>query len=288
MTGTFRIPRDDAFCESDLREALSNGEFELYVQPIVAASSGKVVSCETLLRWNRPGHGVVTPGSIIALAERSALIIEIDAFMLDRCCEVLARWQHRGAAVPLAVNVSARHLMSGDLVGDVQRALAKRAIPSNLLQLELTESQLVTDLARAASVLDELRALGVRIALDDFGTGHATQAYLDGLPIDTMKIDRSYIAMLTVDPAAAAIVTNFIRMAADLDLGIVAEGVESAIRADVLADLGCHHLQGYYFAYPMTISSFEIWSGPYGVGTEWLGTEMRADHGTSVAITGPD
>jgi diguanylate cyclase (GGDEF)-like protein len=251
---------DDRFAlESELREALVEGQLELHIQPIVGADSLTIESAEALLRWNRPGHGLVAPGDFIGVAEESWLIVDIGKFVIDEACRLLSTWQAAGIEIPLAVNVAGRHLVDGDLVGDVQRALKTHNTPARLLTIELTESQLVADLPRGAAVLTTLRAIGVRVALDDFGAGYSSLTYLRQLPIDTMKIDRSFVSELPSNSQSGSIVASLQQLAQSLHLEVVAEGVETAEQARFLSDLGCTRLQGYHFARPMPAADFGAW-----------------------------
>jgi diguanylate cyclase (GGDEF)-like protein len=245
--------------ERALRHGLSAGELELFVQPIVASTSGSVKAGEALIRWNRPGHGVVQPGAFIPIAEESWLIVEIGRFVLEDACRMISSWHVAGLDLALSVNIAGRHLADGDLVNDVSAALQRHGTPAHLLIVELTETQLVRDLNGGAAVLTQLRAIGVSIALDDFGTGYSSLNYLRQLPIDTMKIDRSYISELPGNAQSSSIVASLHQLAASLGLDVVAEGVETAEQAAFLADLGCAKLQGFHFARPMPSDQFEQW-----------------------------
>jgi diguanylate cyclase (GGDEF)-like protein len=249
--------------EQALRHALVAGEFELYIQPIVAARTSAVVAAEALIRWHRPDHGIVMPNDFIKIAEDSWLIVDIGRFVLDEACRLLTLWHNNGLDIALSINVAGRHLADADLVDDVRLALAKHATPAELLSIELTETQLVLDLEHGAAVLTELRKLGVRIALDDFGTGYSSLNYLRQLPIDTMKIDRSYICDLPGDEQSGSIVSSLQQLASSLHLDVVAEGVETAEQARFLADLGCDKLQGYHFARPMPNADFASWASKH-------------------------
>jgi diguanylate cyclase (GGDEF)-like protein len=245
--------------EGELRQALVENQFELHIQPIVGADSLMIESAEALLRWNRPGHGLVAPGDFISVAEESWLIVDIGKFVIDEACRLLSSWRSAGIEIPLAVNVAGRHLVDGDLVGDVKRALVAHDTPAHLLSIELTESQLVADLPRGAAVLTTLRSLGVRVALDDFGAGYSSLTYLRQLPIDTMKIDRSFVSELPSNSQSGSIVASLQQLAQSLHLDVVAEGVETAEQARFLVDLGCTRLQGYHFARPMPADDFGAW-----------------------------
>jgi diguanylate cyclase (GGDEF)-like protein len=243
--------------EHALKSAIANNEFRLFVQPIVDANGRVVRSGEALLRWERPGHGLILPGDFIPIAEESWLIVDIGRWVLDEACRLIARWSDAGIEMPLAVNIAGRHLAEADLVADVEEALSRHRIASNLLTVELTETQLVTDLERGASVLERLRGLGVRVALDDFGTGYSSLNYLRQLPIDIVKIDRSYIVDLPHNAQAGSIVAGIRHLAETLGLVVVVEGVETQGQAEFLEELGCDKLQGFLFAKPMPTGQFE-------------------------------
>jgi EAL domain-containing protein (putative c-di-GMP-specific phosphodiesterase class I) len=252
--------------ERDLRRALTADEFELYLQPVVDSDTARVRGAEALIRWNRPGHGVVLPGEFIEFAEESWLIVEIGRVVLDKACRLLAEWASLGLDLNLAVNVAGRHLAEGNLVADVRDALARHGAMAERLELELTESHLVTDLENAAVVLGELRVLGVHVALDDFGTGFSSINYLRQLPIDTMKIDGSYVGQLGESLHADAVLASLMQLAESLDVDVVAEGVETDSQADLLRSLGCPKLQGYLVGRPMPAAEFAAWVEPLIVG----------------------
>jgi diguanylate cyclase (GGDEF)-like protein len=249
------IERSDI--ERGLRAALDQGELELFIQPIVAATDGRLVGAEALIRWQRPGFGLVPPIRFIPVAESSWLIVEIGRFVLDEAARLTRSWLDRGWRVPLSVNIAGRHLAEGDLIADVHTVLARYGTPADVLTVELTESQLVSDLEAGANLLAELRRIGVRVALDDFGTGYSSINYLRQLPLDVMKIDQSYVRELPHSEQALSIVRSLSSLAAGLGLNVVAEGVETAEQAAALAELGCDRLQGYLFARPMPVSEFE-------------------------------
>jgi diguanylate cyclase (GGDEF)-like protein len=248
--------------ERDLRRALTADEFELYLQPVIDSATGRMKGAEALIRWNRPGHGVVLPGEFIEFAEESWLIVEIGRVVLDKACRLLAHWATQGRDLSLAVNVAGRHLAEGNLATDVRDALARHGALADRLELELTESHLVTDLENAAIVLAELRKIGVHVALDDFGTGFSSINYLRQLPIDTMKIDGSYVGELGETQQANSVLASLIHLAGSLDLDVVAEGVETDSQAEHLRSLGCPKLQGYLIGRPMPAAEFDIWVEP--------------------------
>ena len=211
------------------------------------------------MRW-RPGDRVVTAAEFITIAEESGLIERIDEWVLDSACRTLARWheRYRGAEPAVAVNVSAGTLLRADFVHSVAAALHRTGAEARRLCLELTETQLLGDVDRAVNALARVRDLGVSVALDDFGTGHASLNYLRRLPADYVKIDRSFVALLP-DAADQSIIEMIAGLASQLDLDVVAEGVESELQFEVLQRLGCTLMQGYLYAPPMAVDDFETW-----------------------------
>ena len=246
--------------ESDLRNALHDGSLELYFQPVTDADGRVVRSVEALLRWTRPGYGRVSPADFIPVAEASALINEIGRWVLRRAAVQLAEWRSDPALRQLrvAVNMSARHLLSRTFVHDVRLALEEADVPADRLIVEVTETALLTDLALAADHLRQLRAMGVGVALDDFGTGHTSFTQLKHLPIDSIKIDRSYIATLS-DPAEEALTRIMTDIARVLGVEVVAEGVERDYQLDAIAEIGCGLAQGFLICPPLPPQEFANW-----------------------------
>jgi diguanylate cyclase (GGDEF)-like protein len=243
--------------EAALREALEHGQMELYFQPKVCATTRTIVSAEALLRWNRPGHGLVAPGGFIAFAEaRSPLMQAIDHHVLQLACKHLAHCSQAGYALPLAVNLSANQFARPDLVSDLTGLLAQYGLEGSLLTLEVTEGVLMTDSNRAAENMVALRAMGVHISIDDFGTGFSSLSYLHRFPVDELKIDRTFISKIGQGDKDASLVKAIIGMGQDLQLRVVAEGVETLEQATYLTQQGCDVLQGYYFYLPMPQQQF--------------------------------
>jgi diguanylate cyclase (GGDEF)-like protein/PAS domain S-box-containing protein len=239
---------------ADLRQAQARGELRLYFQPIVQADR-QVGGFEALLRWGHPLRGLVSPADFIPLAEQSGLILPIGQWVLDQACAQLARWAQGPATRgwTLAVNVSARQFRDGGFVPSVQRALACSGAQPHRLRLELTESMLHADLDETIARMTTLRRLGVRFALDDFGTGYSSLSYLKRLPLDQLKIDKSFVAEITTDPDDAAIARTIVSLARSLRLRVVAEGVETEGQFAFLRRIGCHGYQGYLFAAPQPL-----------------------------------
>jgi diguanylate cyclase (GGDEF)-like protein len=248
-----------AALERDMQRALVNREFELHLQPIVRTASGHIEGAEALVRWRHPAHGLLLPGDFLAVAEASWLIVEIGRQVLLGACQQLAQWHMAGRPLTIAVNVSARHVVHADLVADIEVALRRSGAPAGFLQIELTETKLVSHLDRAVEVLTRVQALGVSVSLDDFGEGHSSFGYLRSLPLNALKIDRSYISGIDTNPAQYALVSNMIEMSRVFGLSVVAEGVERIEELKVMQQLGCDVSQGYFIARPMEAEQFDRW-----------------------------
>jgi len=244
--------------ETALRQAVKNGEFVLHYQPQVELAGGHVIGLEALLRWERPGHGLVQPGEFIAALEESDLIVDVGRWVIAAACEQIREWIRRGIdPVRVAVNVSPRQLVKGDLEGDVLRALDVFGVPGGLLEVEVTETLLMTSTDRTGATLQTLKAAGVHVSIDDFGTGYSSLAYLRRFPIDKLKIDRSFICDVTKNADDAAIVMAIIRMGHCLNLEVIAEGVETASQLAFLRGNDCDQMQGYYFSTPLPVPALE-------------------------------
>jgi diguanylate cyclase (GGDEF)-like protein len=238
----------------DLRAAEGEGELRNAYQPIVAFAGGQIVGVEALLRWAHPANGVVMPDISVPLAERAGLIGDIGRWVMERACLDLQRWVHHGGSpsLTMSVNISVHQLAAAGFVDSVVRVLDETATDPRLLTLEITEGVLIEDSRRILAVLRELKALGVALALDDFGTGYSSLSYLNELPIDVIKIDRSFIVDLDRRPIGRLIVDAVVALAHGLAMTVVAEGVESAAQFESVSTLGCDCYQGYYFARPMS------------------------------------
>jgi EAL domain-containing protein (putative c-di-GMP-specific phosphodiesterase class I) len=246
-----RVVRDRRALETDLRRAVEEGQFFLRYQPIVELRSGEVTGVEALLRWRHPERGVVGPDRFIPVLEETGLICVVGRWVLEEACRQTALWQAMGQDLYVSVNLSARQLDGGGLVDDVAAVLSMTGLRPGSLVLELTETTLMQDTVAATRCLDGMKALGVRVALDDFGTGYSSLSYLRQLPIDILKIDRSFISTSSDSPEAAACVHMLVQLGQSLGLRTLAEGVE---RDDQLARLvreGCDDVQGYLFSRPL-------------------------------------
>jgi diguanylate cyclase (GGDEF)-like protein len=244
---------DQAGLARGLSGAIGRNELHLEYQPIVESSDGRITGVEALLRWTHPSHGPISPAVFIPFAEQSGQIVNIGRWVLEQACVDRQRWQRRASAdITMWVNVSVHQLMSAGLAQIVETALANTATDPGLVTLEVTEGVFVRDEQRALVVLDELKRIGVRLALDDFGTGYSSLGHLDTMPIDSIKVDRSFISRLTDQPGSRDIVSAIIGLAHRLGMDVIAEGVETAEQRDELTELGSDLCQGFYFAKPMT------------------------------------
>jgi EAL domain-containing protein (putative c-di-GMP-specific phosphodiesterase class I) len=247
--------------EQAMRAGLRDAEFHLRYQPKVAASDGRLLGFEALARWQRPGHGLVSPADFIPAAERTGLILPLGAQLLAQACRQLAAWRAAGEPahlVPVAVNVSPLQLLDPGFPDFVAATLQRYELPAALLQLELTESAAVRDAEQARERLARLRALGIKLALDDFGTGFSSLNLLRSLPLDAVKIDRSLIQPMP-QAAASAVVQAICQLASALQLEVVAEGIETEAQARAVREAGCQALQGFLYAKPLLAVEAGVW-----------------------------
>jgi EAL domain-containing protein (putative c-di-GMP-specific phosphodiesterase class I) len=245
--------------ERELHAAIENEEFVLYYQPVTSLTERTIVGFEALIRWEHPERGLVPPMEFIPVAEDTGLIVRIGSWVVREACRQAVAWREAGyTPVPIAVNIAAQQLVRTDLVDDVGDALAETgAEPSDLL-IEITESAVLTDVGHSIETLNALREMGVRVAVDDFGTGYSSLAYLQRLPIDEVKIDKSFVDRMTTDDATAAIVRSVVQLAHALDLSVVAEGIEREDQFAALADLHCDLAQGYLLGHPEPAEAREL------------------------------
>jgi len=247
--------------ERELRQALERNELVLHYQPQVARD-GRCIGVEALLRWQHPERGLVPPAAFIPLAEQTRLILPIGQWVLQCACRVLANWKGTARAdLRVAVNVSAVQFQEPDFVDRVKALLEETGAPGGRLTLEVTESLLMEDPERVRLTLGELRALGIRLALDDYGTGYSSLNYLKRLPLDELKVDRSFVMGVPADASDAAIVETTLTLAASLGLDVVAEGVEQPAQLNWLASRGCRTFQGYHFGRPSPLEALDL-DGP--------------------------
>jgi len=238
--------------ELELRRAIDNDELELWFQPVIDVRTGELRSCEALVRWRLPDGTLRLPATFVPIAEESALIIDLDQWVIDRAAQQLAEWQGTAMrSVDVAVNVSARHLGEGDLTAAVVDAASRWEIDTTRLAVEITESFLADDLAGTRDVLRRLNHLGLKLLIDDFGTGYSSLSYLQDLPFDVLKIDQAFVARIETDETSASIVAALIGLGHTMGLSVLAEGIETQEQLDVLRVLGCDEGQGYFIARPM-------------------------------------
>jgi EAL domain-containing protein (putative c-di-GMP-specific phosphodiesterase class I) len=253
--------------ERDLRSALQSDELSLVYQPLHDLKSGEARKFEALLRWSHPTWGHVSPNEFVPLAEQSGQIVHLGTWVLNEACRQVRAWQRSThARIQVCVNVSPLQFAQPSFYDSVVAALENHGLMPEALELELTESIVLHGVDHVASTLDRLRRLGVGLAIDDFGTGYSSLAYLRDLPIDTIKIDRSFVKDLGSPRKgpqfALALVEAITGIARYLDLSVVAEGIETHAQVELLKSLGCHLGQGYYFAQPMTPDLVEVYLRP--------------------------
>jgi diguanylate cyclase (GGDEF)-like protein/PAS domain S-box-containing protein len=241
--------------ETGLRRALENNEFRLHYQPIISLEKGGVSGVEALVRWEHPRQGLIPPSKFIPLAEETGLIIGLGRWVLEEACRQAVRWQEESpetASWVISVNLSARQIQQENLVAEVSRVLRETGLDPERLKLEITESVMMSDSEATLGKLHALKALGVKLAVDDFGTGYSSMAYLSTLPIDTLKIDRSFVNKIGAHPESEAIVRTIVSLAKVLNLQVTSEGIETTEQQTYLQDLACDWGQGYLFAHPLT------------------------------------
>jgi EAL domain-containing protein (putative c-di-GMP-specific phosphodiesterase class I) len=244
--------------ENNMRSALEWEEFVLLYQPQVDLKTGRIVGAEVLLRWRHPRTGLVPPAEFIHVLEESGLIVPVGDWILRTACAQARTWADSGLPpLRMAVNLSPRQFNQQDLAQRLARILAETGLDPSCLELELTESLLMEDINISSAMLDELRVfMGLRLSIDDFGTGYSSLSYLKRFPLDTLKIDRTFVRDVTIDPDDAAIVSSIIGLAHNLRLKVVAEGVESGEQLAYLREHGCDQVQGYYFSEPLPAEEF--------------------------------
>jgi diguanylate cyclase (GGDEF)-like protein/PAS domain S-box-containing protein len=236
--------------EQDLRSALDRAEFVIHYQPIVETATGRIVGAEALLRWQHPRRGLVPPDRFIPIAEETGLIVPIGDWVLHAASRQLGEWLDAGHKLHVSVNVAAAQIREQRIVESVRRALTTTGVDPASITLELTESGIMND-KHAAQTLNELKVLGVALSIDDFGTGYSSLAYLKRFPIDTLKIDRTFISELTKDPFDDAIAESIVTLGHSLHMSVVAEGVETVEQRERLLQLGCEYMQGFFISPPV-------------------------------------
>ncbi|CAM3501245.1 EAL domain-containing protein [Parendozoicomonas haliclonae] len=252
--------------ESSLRQAISGDQLEVYYQPKMSLNEESITTAEALIRWNHPEQGLIMPGSFIGIAEETGLINEIGDFVLEEACRQTSSWLSRGWEIRISVNVAAGQLRRGNLADQISELLDKHNIPAHLLELEITESQVMEDIDQAIELLSRIRDLGVTLSIDDFGTGYSSLSYLKRLPVNSLKIDRSFISHIDQNDNDSAITKAIIAMAHSLDLTVIAEGVETQDHIQFLSQHDCDEVQGYFISRPLPVSEFN----------EFIETKLKA------------
>lgn len=262
--------------ENELKAALLEGQFKLYYQPKIDASSGEVIGAEALIRWLHPEYGMVSPAKFIPLAENSGVILDIDEWVLQEACRQNKIWQLEGMPrFPVAVNISARHFYQSNLIPTITRILHETGLEPQYLLLEITEGTLIRNVEYGVRMMEDLKKMGIHISMDDFGTGYSSLSQLDRLPISEMKLDRSFIQGITEDSRKSSIVRAVIELGHHMDLRVVAEGIESPDELKYLTDLECDQFQGYLFSKPLPELEFSRFV------LRWDGSSMPVDGSAS-------
>jgi diguanylate cyclase (GGDEF)-like protein/PAS domain S-box-containing protein len=243
----------------ELRRAIEKNELELYYQPKLHVRTGLMTRCEVLMRWNHPQRGLLAPAAFIPAAERTGLIRPMTDWLLNRALEQCRAWQDAGAPIHVAVNVSAKSLLDQALPAKLQAALDRWSVDPRFLKIEITESSIMADPAHALAILSMLQSMGVRLSVDDFGTGYSSLTHLRELPIDEIKVDKSFVMGMTTSDADAAIVRTVIDLGHNLGKQVCAEGVEDEATWRMLVDLGCDLAQGYWISRPMPADDLMQW-----------------------------
>ena len=246
------------YTENSLRRALERNEFELHYQPIVQTSTGRIVSVEALLRWQSPDHGSISPVQFIPLLEETGLIIPVGQWVLENACKQGVLWNNGGLNdLKISVNMSAKLLLNQDLIKQVNDVLDMSGLRPHLLDLEITESLLIEDFTNTIKILENLSDIGISLSIDDFGTGYSSLSYLKRMPVDTLKIDQSFVRDIAVNIDDAAIVEAICALASSLRFKITAEGVENMAQLDCLRRAGVNLVQGFLFSKPLPASEIE-------------------------------
>jgi len=244
--------------ENDLHLALERGQFELFYQPQISISQKRVVGVEALIRWRHPEQGLIGPSQFIAIAEENGLIHDISDWVLETGCRQMAAWREAGLhGIRLSVNISPQEFFRDDLVGRLTLAAERHGIAFPELEIEITENLLMEDVENVIAKVRKLRARGIRVAIDDFGTRYSSLNYLRRFAVSTLKIDQSFVRDLDASGGSRSIIHAITGIAEGFGLDLVAEGVEDAERRDMLIELGCDQMQGYYFARPAPAAELE-------------------------------
>ncbi|PTU76097.1 diguanylate cyclase [Pseudomonas mangrovi] len=270
-----------------LQQALEDDELRLHYQPKIDLYNGEVIGCEALLRWQHPQQGLLQPAAFLPALEGSELEQRVGAWVLDHALAQLANWHHAGLPLEMSVNVSAEHLLCPRFSENLQAALARHPqVAAQHLELEILETTALSSMERSALVLEQCRALGVRFALDDFGTGYSSLAYFRRLPVDSLKIDQSFVRDMLADPDSLGIVESVVRLAAAFNRRVVAEGVETREHGERLQRMGCRFGQGYGIARPMSAECFAGWLQHWRQDNPWTAQRSLAVSGEFSSTAG--
>ncbi len=262
-----------------MRQAINEGQIQLYYQPKADLRTGRIMGVEALARWDHPEFGIVGPSEFVPIAEQTGLITPLTSWVLDAAISQVRVWKDAGLELSVAVNLSARSFLDTQMAVEIPRLLAKWDVEAELLELEITESMLMTDPARAEATLTRLSRIGLTLSVDDFGTGYSSLANLKRLPVDVIKIDKSFVMEMAVDASDAAIVRSTIDLAHNLGLRVVAEGVESEAAWRSLEALGCDFAQGYFLSRPLPADAATRMIRERGTGRDITPPALRVVHG---------
>jgi EAL domain-containing protein (putative c-di-GMP-specific phosphodiesterase class I) len=241
--------------ENELHRAWERKEFCLYYQPIVSLATGEVVELEALIRWQHPERGLVSPADFIPLAEETGFIVRIGSWTLREACHQLRRWKTQLPELSnliVGVNISGKQFLQNDIAKELRQILEETHVAGSQLRLEITETSIMENSREVLEGINKLRELDIRIHLDDFGTGYSSLSYLNRLPIDALKIDRSFVATMAEDPTSRSIVHAVVALAHTLNVRVIAEGIETEEQLEYLRSINCDFGQGYYFSKPLT------------------------------------
>jgi EAL domain-containing protein (putative c-di-GMP-specific phosphodiesterase class I) len=250
--------------ETDLRSALEREEFRNFYQPIVSLGTGRITGFEALLRWQHPTRGLLQPLHFIPIAEETGIIREIGWWNLQKACRQISAWnacRNGGLPLTMSVNISVKQFVQPNLAAEIAKLLRETELPPDTLKLEITESTVMADPSAAVEMLLQIKSLGVQLSIDDFGTGYSSLSYLHRLPLDTLKIDRSFTKSIGLEGDSMEIVRTILPMANSLRLNVIAEGVETAEQLAILRKLRCEYAQGYYFSKPVSADEAEALLG---------------------------
>jgi diguanylate cyclase (GGDEF)-like protein len=238
--------------QNDLRRGFERNELAVYYQPIVQLGAHRITGFEALVRWHHPRLGLIGATEIIPLAEEMGLMLSIGKWVLEEACKQLAEWHERqDPTLSIHVNLSAKHLLEEDLVAEIKRILKETGLPASSLKIEITENAVMTHTETVLQTLNDLQALNISLQIDDFGTGYSALSYLHRFPIDALKIDRSFVERVDLDPGASEIVGMIVNLGKKLNLSIIAEGVETEEQLDQIQQIGCDQVQGFFYSVPV-------------------------------------